>query len=233
MIFQMQLEILELIGGLVLDNKNEIKVSAKQLQGWRNPEKDEMCVIQGILIDIAKGEANTNKLGNIGAFFIVMVSIVGALKIIKSINNVIMESGLFIATLCLLTGIGLLFVAYYFAKMIYWDVTNKPVKMYLNAVESGSFRIIDVEIIEKLKTQNVNGNLDGHFVKVQDCYGNKCNEILRMRFVNEYSGKDAILVDVISERVSKKVSRLIVLPKKHASISTWEKGLKLYQKYMK
>jgi len=229
----MQSEISELIGGLALDNKKERKVSAKQLQGWRKPENDEMCVIQGILIDIAKGEVNTNKLGNIGAFFLVIVSVVGALKIFESISNVIVGSGLFIAVVCLLTGIGLLFVAYYFAKMIYWDITNKPVKTYLNAVKSGSFHIIDVEIIEKIKTQNVNGNLDGHFVKVKDSYGNKCNEILRIRFVNEYYGKDAILVDVISEKVSKKVSRLIVLPKKHASISTWEKGLKLYQKYMK
>ena len=224
---------MELSGGRVLDKKVD-KIEA--LDGWRKPYIEEKQIIQGVLLDNVSGEKKTLRMVNFYSILFCLVGLAAAGKFFGFARIAIADKEYFSTVILSAIIIGCLAISYNFGKMFYIYMVEKPVKAFEEAIKQGHLRVLDVEIAEQIKSQNVRGNLDGHYVRVKDMQGTICNEILPITFVNSYEGKGAILIDVllaVSEKAQKKITRTIVLPTRSASKQTWEKGLKLYQKYMK
>lgn len=224
---------MELNGGLVLDKKIE---KIDELVGWREAFNEEKKIIQGILLDTVSGENKTLRMVKFYLILFTLAGVAGAGKFFEFAKIAIAGKDYMSTVILGVIIFGCLALSYHLGKMLFIYIVEKPVKVFEEAIRQGHFRVMDVEIVEEIKNQNVRDNLDGHYVRVRDMQGIVCNEILRIRFANNYKGREAILVEVllnVSEKAQKKITRTIVLPTKSSSKYTWEKGLKLYQKYMK
>lgn len=211
-----------------MDNK---VVKIENMQGWRKSSGEELQMIQGLLLDqtLREGKA-TRKIDFISGFSIILV-IAGIVKLGKGVPAVVEKRNYLAIAVLGMFIIAAIALIYQLGKNLFNHLKYKPVKGYIRAVKNGDFRVLDVEIAKAVQAHDGFEGVDGHYVKVQDMHGNTCDREFIIKFVNSYNGKEAILVEIVSKSVEKPY--LLVLPKKNTSISTWEKGLKLYQKYMK
>lgn len=119
-------------------------------EGWRKASDEELQVIQGMLLDLAKGRMHTDKMSGVAS------------------------------------GIGLFFCIAVIYKMCSFLPHMNAYKIFYEMVKKGEFRVLDVE-----------------------------------------------LVGMTEHKTMKPLSKRVALPCKAESECTWEKGLKLYQRYMK
>lgn len=207
-------------------------------EGWRKASDEELQVIQGMLLDLAKGRMHTDKMSGvasgIGLFFCIAV----IYKMCSFLPQMFQTGDISLILAMLVATVMVLFFTWNFGLVFYEAFFMNAYKIFYEMVKKGEFRVLDVEIAEVLKMHNVRGNADHHYVKVKDTNGNICDDSVELRYVKSYQKGNAILIDVelvgMTEHKTKKpLSKRVALPCKAESEYTWEKGLKLYQRYMK
>lgn len=215
-------------GGNALDNK---VIDSDGMHGWRQSFEEERQVIQGLLLDRALRDKKSAGRMNI-VFVIIIVVILKGIFGFKQYMQILVDKrdNLLVIASAVMLLVAIVLV-YQLGKNVYISLKDKPEDEYIKAIRNEVFTVLDVEIVRELQSHDGIDGVDGHYVKVKDMQGNICEKDYEIKFVNSYNGKDAVLVKVTP--LNWKKARELVFPKKSSSEATWEKGLKLYQKYMK
>lgn len=209
----------------------------KELQGWRKSSGEELQVIQGTLLDLAKGRMHTDTLSGIASG----IGLLFCIAIIYSMCSFLpqlFQTGDLLFFLAMLVAAGMiLFFTWNFGITFYEAFFRNAYKLFYERVKKGDFRVLDIEIVKAEKMHNVRGNTDSHYVKIKDTNGNLCDESVELKYVKSYQKGKAILIDVVligmsDSKTKKPIAKQVVLPCKSESTYTWEKGLLLYQKYI-
>lgn len=215
----------------------KVKMIIEELQGWRKSSGEELQVIQGLLLDLAKGRMHTEKMSGVvsGTGFFFCIAII--YEMCSFLPQMFQMGDISFILAMLVAAVMVLFFTWNFGLAFYEVFFRNTYKIFCEKVKKGEFRVLDVEIAEGLKMHNVRGNADHHYVKVKDMNGNIWDESVELKYVKNYQKGQAVLIVVelaglTDSKTKKTVTKSVVIPCKQESADTWEKGLKLYHKYM-
>jgi len=197
---------------------------------YRKSSGEELKMLQGFLLEDAKYEIKSVRQENAVAFVMMFVAFAVTISLSKYLQPVIaakdivglliigtMACGIWYATIrCMLTLIR--------------NMKSNWAKKYYETIVDNEFRVQNVTIVEARHLHRLRNNLGGTVVKIKDVNGVLFDKEYVFKYWDNYSLGNALLIEI---PLGDGDVKQIVFPCKQESQSTWDKGIKFYNKYVK
>lgn len=196
---------------------------------WRSSYGEEQKMLQGFLLEDAKYETKNVWKENILGFIMIFIAVTITKPLFEFLQPVIIAKD--IIALCIIgfMAFGIWYVAIRCMLTSIRNVKTNWVKQYYKTIVNNEFRVQDITIVEARHLYRLRNNLGGTVVKIKDLLGNVSEKEYVFKYWDTYQIGAGLFVEV---PMGDGDIKQIVYPCKGESPSTWDKGLKLYAKYM-